>query len=196
MLAESAETLVPDEPGAGVDRPSELSGSSKKAVFKRAVSEFKNDNLTTLAAALTYYAVLAVVPGLIVLISILGLVGRDVTSRVTSQVQSLAPGSSAAFVHSLISQAQHHKSPRIVPACHLVLGQPQRQARRHQVDQPRRHFRNGPVDRDVSPLCALRHELFFLRQDVRILSGRCDLFGVVVVNECRSLAGRRGECGV
>ena len=84
--------------------------SSKKAVFRRAATEFKSDNLTTLAAALTYYAVLAVVPGLIVLISILGLVGRGVASRVTSQVQSLAPGSSAAFVHSLISQAQHHKS--------------------------------------------------------------------------------------
>jgi membrane protein len=95
---------------ASVDKPSELSGSSKTAVFRRAAAEFKSDNLTTLAAALTYYAVLSVVPGLIVLISILGLVGRNVASRVESQVQSLAPGSSAAFVHSLITQAQHHKS--------------------------------------------------------------------------------------
>jgi membrane protein len=66
--------------------------------------------LTTLAAALTYYAVLSVVPGLIVLISILGLVGPNVANDVTSQVERLAPGSSAQFVHSLISQAQHHKS--------------------------------------------------------------------------------------
>jgi membrane protein len=110
MLVEpSATTPSSDESGARIDKPSELSASSKKAVFRRAASEFKNDNLTTLAAALTYYAVLSVVPGLIVLISILGLVGRDVASRVTSQVQTLAPGSSAVFVHSLISQAQHHK---------------------------------------------------------------------------------------
>lgn len=99
-----------DESRAKVEKPSELSWSSKKAIFRRAATEFKRDNLTTLAAALTYYTVLSVVPGLIVLISVLGVVGRDVASRVESQVQSLAPGSSAAFVHSLISQAQHHKS--------------------------------------------------------------------------------------
>ncbi len=106
----AATTSDSDRSGATVGTPNDLSGSSKKAVFRRAATEFKNDNLTTLGAALTYYAVLSVVPGLIVLISILGLVGRDVASRVTSQVQSLAPGSSAAFVHSLITQAQHHKS--------------------------------------------------------------------------------------
>ncbi len=105
-----AATPDTDESEVRIDNPSELSGSSRKAVFRRAAAGFKNDNLTTLAAALTYYAVLSVVPGLIVLISILGVVGRNVAIRVESQVQSLAPGSSAAFVHSLISQAQHHKS--------------------------------------------------------------------------------------
>ncbi len=110
------------ESGVRVDKPSELSGSSKKAVVRRAATEFKNDNLTTLAAALTYYAVLSVVPGLIVLISILGLVGRDVASRVTSQVQTLAPGSSGVFAHSLISQAQHHKrGAGIAAAAGLVI---------------------------------------------------------------------------
>ena len=74
-----------------------------------AAKEFRNDNLTRLAAALTYYAVLSVVPGLIVLISVVGFVGHNVASRVTSQVESLVPGSIAAFVHSLINQAQHQK---------------------------------------------------------------------------------------
>ena len=109
MTTESATTARHPEESAAVDGPSELSGPSKKAVVRRAAKEFRNDNLTTLAAALTYYAVLSVVPGLIVLISVVGLVGHNVASRVTSQVESLVPGSSAAFVHSLISQAQHHK---------------------------------------------------------------------------------------
>ena len=109
MPTEGATTATPAEESAAVDGPSELSGPSKKAVVRRAAKEFRNDNLTTLAAALTYYAVLSVVPGLIVLISVVGLVGHNVASRVTSQVESLVPGSSAAFVHSLISQAQHHK---------------------------------------------------------------------------------------
>lgn len=78
------------------DGPSELSGLSKKAVIRRATSGFRNVNLTGLAAALTYYAVLPVVPGLIVLISILGLIDRNVVSRVSSQVEFLVPGSSAA----------------------------------------------------------------------------------------------------
>ena len=109
MPTEGATTATPPEESAAADGPSELSGPSKKAVVRRAAKEFRNDNLTTLAAALTYYAVLSVVPGLIVLISVVGLVGHNVASRVTSQVESLVPGSSAAFVHSLISQAQHHK---------------------------------------------------------------------------------------
>ena len=109
MPTEGATTATHPEESAAVDGPSELSGASKKAVVRRAAKEFRYDNLTTLAAALTYYAVLSVVPGLIVLISVVGLLGHNVASRVTSHVESLVPGSSAAFVHSLISQAQHHK---------------------------------------------------------------------------------------
>lgn len=89
--------------------PSELTGYSKRNLLRRVGQEFKNDNLTTLAAALTYYAVLSVVPGLIVLISVLGLAGHHAVVKVTSQVQALAPGSSATFIRSLITQAQHNK---------------------------------------------------------------------------------------
>ena len=41
--------------------------------LKRTVKEFREDNLTDWAAALTYYSVLAIFPALIVLVSILGL---------------------------------------------------------------------------------------------------------------------------
>ena len=41
-------------------------------VLKRTVTEFREDNLTDWAAALTYYSVLAIFPALIVLVSILG----------------------------------------------------------------------------------------------------------------------------
>ena len=94
---------------ADPDRPTDLSKPSLVAVVKRAGKEFSNDNLTDLAAALTYYAVLSVVPGLIVLISILGLLGQDTTAQVVDQVQSVAPGSSADFVRTLITQAQSSK---------------------------------------------------------------------------------------
>ena len=39
---------------------------------KRTVTEFKEDNLTDFAAALTYYSVLSIFPALIALVSIVG----------------------------------------------------------------------------------------------------------------------------
>ncbi|HEY3190430.1 MAG TPA: YihY/virulence factor BrkB family protein [Solirubrobacteraceae bacterium] len=46
------------------------------AILKRTVKEFQNDNLTDWAAALTYYAVLALFPALIVLVALVGLFGQ------------------------------------------------------------------------------------------------------------------------
>jgi membrane protein len=92
------------------DGPREHSKPSFKAVLQRSRREFRNKNLTTLAAALTYYGVLATVPGLIVLFTVLGLLGRRVSTNVAQQVNSVAPGSSGHFVQTLLSQAQSHKS--------------------------------------------------------------------------------------
>lgn len=90
--------------------PTDLPKPSLLAVLKRARAEFRNDHLTTLAAALTYYAVLAVIPGLIVLFTALGLFGKSLTGRVVAQVNSVAPGSAGHLVHTLLVQAQGHKS--------------------------------------------------------------------------------------
>jgi len=53
-----------DEP----DSPTDMKGRSWFGVLKRTVSEFKEDNLTDWAAALTYYGILALFPGLLVLV--------------------------------------------------------------------------------------------------------------------------------
>ncbi len=91
------------------DSPTDLPNRSLLAVVKRALGEFKHDHLTDLAAGLTYYGVLSIVPALIVLVAILGLLGRDTTSQVMGQVQTIAPGSSAQLVGTLIAQAQSDK---------------------------------------------------------------------------------------
>ena len=80
------------------------------AVLKRSRAEFRNDHLTTLAAALTYYGVLAMVPGLLVLFTALGLFGKHVTQKVAAQVNHVAPGSAGHFVQTLLQQAQSHKT--------------------------------------------------------------------------------------
>jgi membrane protein len=56
--------------------PEDISGPGWRAVFKRTVKEFQNDGVTDWAAALTYYSVLALFPGLIVLVALVGLFGQ------------------------------------------------------------------------------------------------------------------------
>jgi membrane protein len=62
------------------------------AALKRTVSEFREDNLTDWAAALTYYSVLAIFPAMIVLVSILGLVGESATQPLIDNLGTVAPG--------------------------------------------------------------------------------------------------------
>lgn len=74
------------------ESPTELDRSSWRGVAKRTIAEFRADDLTDWAAALTYYAVLSIFPALIVLISLLGLIGHSVTDPLINNVQDLAPG--------------------------------------------------------------------------------------------------------
>ncbi len=92
------------------DSPTDLPKRSLVDVLKRARVGFKEDHLTDLAAALTYYGVLSIVPALIVLLSLLGLLGQDTTDQVVDQVTAVAPGSAAEFVKTLITQAQSSRT--------------------------------------------------------------------------------------
>jgi membrane protein len=75
-------------------------------VLKRTISEFKEDNLTDWAAALTYYSVLAIFPALIVLVSILGLVGESATQPLIDNLGSVAPGPAKEIFTSAIENLQ------------------------------------------------------------------------------------------
>jgi membrane protein len=91
------------------ESPTDLSKPSLGSVLKRVRVEFGNDQVTDLAAALTYYAVLAVVPGLIVLLSILGLTHTS-PSTIENQVNSVVPGTAASVIQTLIKQASNNHS--------------------------------------------------------------------------------------
>ncbi|SEG25773.1 membrane protein [Nonomuraea solani] len=58
------------------DKPAELPRRAWWKVLRRTVAEFGNDRVQDLAAGLTYYAVLSIFPALLVLVSLLGLMGR------------------------------------------------------------------------------------------------------------------------
>ncbi|MFJ7266663.1 YihY/virulence factor BrkB family protein [Streptomyces sp. NPDC099050] len=90
------------------DRPTELPKRSWKAVLRGTVEEFKDDELTDRAAALTYYGVLALFPALLVLVSLLGIAGESATERVLDNLQKLAPGSARDVVSDAVQQLQGH----------------------------------------------------------------------------------------
>jgi len=75
-------------------------------LLKRTVREFKDDNLTDWAAALTYYGVLAIFPALIVLVSVLGLIGESATQPLIDNVGKVAPGPAKEIFTSAIENLQ------------------------------------------------------------------------------------------
>ena len=121
-MADTTRRSSAPRPGTGVedsraadersepDNPTDLPKGQLRATVKRAFGGFKRDNLTDLAAGLTYYGVLSVLPGLVVLFSVLGLLGPDAANQVVSQAEQLAPGSTAEFVRTLVQQAQGSRS--------------------------------------------------------------------------------------
>ncbi|MEV0217459.1 YihY/virulence factor BrkB family protein [Micromonospora sp. NPDC050695] len=104
---ERDDASAPVGPDAGPDSPTDLPGSGWKAAMRRTVSEFQDDSLTDWAAALTYYGVLSIFPGLLVLISILGLLGTSATNGVRDTVNQAVPaGSIRQIITDAIGTAQ------------------------------------------------------------------------------------------
>jgi membrane protein len=88
------------------DSPAKLPKGAWGGVLKRTVKEFKRDNLTVWAAALTYYGILSLFPLLLVLVSILGLVGQSATQPLIENVGTVAPGPAKEIVTSAIQNLQ------------------------------------------------------------------------------------------
>jgi membrane protein len=89
--------------------PTDLSKSSWKAALKRTVKEFKDDNITDWAAALTYYGVLAIFPALLALVSIVGLLGTSSIQPLIDNVASLAPGAARDILTSMLEQLKRNQ---------------------------------------------------------------------------------------
>jgi membrane protein len=86
--------------------PTDLQPRSWANVVRRTVREFREDNLTDWAAALTYYSVLSIFPALIALISVLGLIGESATDPLLDNLRELAPGPARDIVTSAIENLQ------------------------------------------------------------------------------------------
>ena len=62
--------------------------------------EFIDDDLNDRAAALTYFGILSIFPGLLVLVAGVGLLGSSTTDDVVRNLEDLAPGPAREIIAS------------------------------------------------------------------------------------------------
>jgi membrane protein len=82
------------------------SKSGWRAVLRRLPQQVKHHDLTDRAAALTYFGVLAIFPGVLVLVSVLGLLGPTTTQSLLKNLDGVAPAGVITFLRSVIDQVQ------------------------------------------------------------------------------------------
>src|SRR5688572_14473680 len=90
----------------GPARPSELSRRTRLRAFGRTAYELLGDDLTDRAAALTYYAVLAIFPGLLVMVAGVGLLGQPATRSVVEGIGSMTFGPTQQILAKGIADLQ------------------------------------------------------------------------------------------
>ncbi|AEV84352.1 ribonuclease BN [Actinoplanes sp. SE50] len=94
-------------PDAGPDSPVELRGKGLVGALKRTGKQFSQDNLSDWAAALTYYGVLSIFPGLLVIVSLLGMLNSNGQKTVQDAVHQLAPNPQLQdMVNTVLTQVQ------------------------------------------------------------------------------------------
>src|SRR5690348_14296632 len=108
-------------PGEGPRRPTQLHRRVWADTARRVWSEFKQDGLTDWAAALTYYGILSIFPGLLVLVSCLGLFGKRTTDAVQQTITSATPGEVGHILDSAINQVQQNRASAGIVAVVSIL---------------------------------------------------------------------------
>jgi membrane protein len=102
--------------------PLGLDKRSWKGVLRRAMREYKEDALSDWAAALTYRAILALFPGLLVLVSIVGLLGSDTSANLLDNLQKNAPASVRGTINTIFENVQNnHGAAGIIGILSLLL---------------------------------------------------------------------------
>jgi membrane protein len=81
--------------GEPPEKPSSLSVRSWTGAVGRTIREFRADNLTDWAAALTYYSILSIFPALVAFVGIVGLVGKnpETTNAILEIIDDIGPSS-------------------------------------------------------------------------------------------------------
>ena len=108
--AAMAETATTTNGARKPDAPTDLSKRTWIGTLKRTLREFKEDDLTLLAAALTYYGILSLFPALLVLLALLGLAGQSTIDTLLENVGAITPSATNDVITNAVRNLQSSNS--------------------------------------------------------------------------------------
>jgi YihY family inner membrane protein len=111
-----------DPAAATPGSPTDLPRGSWLGAARRTLGEFQEDALPDRAAALTYYGIQSIFPGILVLVTLLGTLGKSATQPLIANLGQALPGSVRQIVLGAVGRLQsNHGSAGILAIAGLVL---------------------------------------------------------------------------
>src|SRR5919204_6834503 len=98
------------EPRLAEPAPTDLSKRDYVAIVRRAAKEASNDHITNIAAALAYYAFLAIPSALLVAVGLFSLLASPSTiTTVIGKLHGIVPGQATSLLDSSLRNMLHNK---------------------------------------------------------------------------------------
>jgi membrane protein len=98
------------EPRLAEPGPSDLSKRDYFAILRRAFKEFNNDHMTSIAAALAYYAFLAIPAALLVAVGLFSLLaGPSAVTTLIGKLHGIVPGQATSLLQGSLRNMTQHK---------------------------------------------------------------------------------------
>jgi membrane protein len=102
------------EPKLADPGPTDLSKRDYLAILQRAFKKFNRDHMTNIAAALAYYAFLAIPSALLIAVGLFGLLaGPNAVSTVISKVHGVVPAQATSLLEGSLKTLTQHKGTSI-----------------------------------------------------------------------------------
>ena len=103
-----------EEPRLADPGPADLSKRDYVAILRRALKEFSNDHMTNLAAALAYYAFLAIPAALMVAVGLFSLLaGPQAVTTLIGKLHGIVPGQATSLLQGSLKNMTQHKGTGI-----------------------------------------------------------------------------------
>jgi membrane protein len=102
------------EPTLAEPRPGDLSKRDYLAILRRAFKEFNTDHMTNIAAALAYYAFLAIPAALLIAVGLFSLLaGPSAVTSLIGKLHGIVPGQATSLLQGSLKNMTQHKGTGI-----------------------------------------------------------------------------------